>query len=67
MATPTDVIVQPVIEIVEDESLVMKLANEALGIRWLSQLVSFITFAYTNGIDEKTGTYVLPTLATETR
>ena len=49
MATPTDVFVQPIIEIIEDQSLVMKLANQALSFRFLSQFVTFFTFAMTNG------------------
>ena len=55
MATVSDVFVEPVIELIEDQSLVMKLANQALSFRWLSQFVTFFTFVFTNGKDRNTG------------
>ena len=67
MATPTDLIIEPVIEILEDQSFVMKWANQALGFRVLSQFATFFTFIWTNGKDAETGLYTMPSLSSDTR
>ena len=55
MSTPTDLFVEPVLELIEDASLAFKWANGALIFRLLSQFVTAFTFGLVSGKDEKTG------------
>ena len=59
MATPTDIFVTPVIELIEDASLALKWTNSAVVIRLLSQFATMILWAFTNGVDQKTGEKII--------
>jgi hypothetical protein len=52
MATPTDIFVDPAIELIEDASLALKWSNSALAVRFFSQIATIFMFAITNGYYE---------------
>ena len=49
MSTPTDLFVEPALELIKDASLAYKWANGALIFRLLSQFVTIVAYALVSG------------------
>ena len=59
MSTPTDLFVEPALQLIQDASLAFKWANGALLFRILSQFVTVVAYVLVSGYDEKSGEKIM--------